>query len=174
METIPAFDISLNKWKTIKTLSDPNIATNNGYPEPRKFHSCVQQQTDNGIEVVIAGGSKADSVYLDDIWKLNLTTHQWTKFAQTSLPYQLFFHDAATNGNGCMYTFGGTTQRSDRMNDLHKMWIKIPKLSEISWEAMIHYWPRLYSMEPEKLRLLGVPDEFVNRVVRSQRVQYDF
>lgn len=168
--SIPAFDYHLNKWIFIPTKPD----SSNGYPEPRKFHSCIQQETKNGIEVVIVGGYKAESVYFDDVWKLNLTTHQWTCFAQTKLPYKLYFHDASSSRNGCMYIFGGTTHSGTRTNDLHKMWTKIPKLSEISWEAIMHYCPKLTSIQSEKLIEIGVPLEFVNRATRSQKVQCDF
>lgn len=170
LESIPAYDIRLNKWIHIHTYPDPYA----GYPEPRKFHSCIQQTTDNGIEIIIAGGYKTDTVLFDDVWKLNLTTHRWTCYAQTKLPYKLYFHDATSTRNGCMYLFGGTTHTQNRTNDLFKMWTKIPKLKEICWEAIVHYCPKLTTIDSNKLIENGIPIEFVNRAIRSQKVQYDF
>lgn len=173
LETVPAYSFDENKWIYIKTKADPNTQTNGGYPEPRRFHSCIQQDTDDGIEVVIAGGYISQGKYLNDIWKLNLRTHQWQRFAQTQLPYSLFFHDAATTGNGSMYIFGGVTgQTTLRTNDLHKMWTKIPKLSEISWEALIHYRPSLLDKNKPELLEIGVPQKFAERVARGRSVGY--
>lgn len=174
MESIPAFDYALNKWTFIRTKPDNNVEANGGFPQPRKFHSCVQQDTENGLEVIVAGGYKSDGIYFDDVWKLSLENQQWMRFSQTSLPHQLYFHDATSYRNGCMYIFGGTTHSGTRTNDLHKMWVRIPKLSEICWEAVLHYWPKLPSADSKKLLHIGIPQEFVNRTVRSQRVQCDF
>lgn len=98
MDTIPAYNFAENKFIYIETKPDPFVTANGGYPEARRFHSCVQQQGEDGvIEVIIAGGSKQTGlspIYFDDIWKFNLKTHQWQLLTQTKLPYVLFFHDA--------------------------------------------------------------------------------
>lgn len=171
LEKVPAFDFTLNKWTTIHTKPDPNAKDNGGYPQPRKFHSCVQQQTEEGIEVIVAGGFQSE-VQFDDIWKLNLGTHQWTLYAQTKLPKKLHFHDAAITDNGCMYVFGGIS--GSRNNDLHRMWLKIPKLSDICWEALQHYQPMLSKAESHTLLQMGVPRKYAAQVERSKPVPYDF
>lgn len=172
LEKVPAFDFTRNKWTTIRTKSDPNAKDNGGYPEPRKFHSCVQQCTADGIEVIIAGGFQSDAIQFDDIWKLNLRTYQWTRYAQTKLPRKLHFHDAAIANNGCMYVFGGIS--GTRNNHLHKMWLKIPKLSDMCWEALQHYHPALSKAEKTTLLQAGVPHNYAAQVERAKAVVYDF
>ncbi|XP_054746018.1 kelch domain-containing protein 10 homolog, partial [Anastrepha obliqua] len=66
--------------------------------------------------------------------------------SNSSLPKALYFHVAAHSQNGCMYIFGGIEydeKRIRRCNDLYKMWMTIPLLSEICWEAVLHYRPNL-------------------------------
>lgn len=174
LEMMPTFDISLNKWTTIKTKPDPNAKDTAGYPEPRKFHSCVQQCTPDGIEVIIAGGFQSDRIQFDDIWKLNLRTYQWTRYAQTKLPKKLHFHDAAIAKNGCMYIFGGIFGGMSRNNHLHKMWLKIPKLSDMCWEALQHYHPTLSKANPSTLLQSGIPHTYAAQVERAKAVVYDF
>lgn len=172
LEKVHAFDLTLNKWTIVRTKPDPDTKDNAGYPEPRKFHSCVQQDTPNGIEVIIAGGYFSDAIQFDDIWKLNLRTHQWTRFAETKLPKKLHFHDAAMASNGCMYVFGGIA--GSRNNHLHKMWTKIPKLSDMCWEALQHYHPSLSKIDKTTLLEHGVPQKYATQVEQAKPVVYDF
>lgn len=178
LETVPAFDIKKSKWITIKTRPDAN-AKLPGFPQPRKCHSCIQYDTPNGIEVIIAGGYYEDQKFFKDIWKLNLRTYQWQLFQATALPQPLYFHDAATSGNGLMYIFGGIGVSNDlissaRTNDIYKMWTTIPKLSEMCWEALIHYHPQMPKMNRGELLEAGIPPKFAERAVRGQNVLIDF
>lgn len=196
LETIPAFDLKHNKWIQIKTKPDPKVRAP-GYPEPRKCHSCIQYNTDDGIEVVITGGYYDDQKFFNDIWKLNLRTFQWTIFQSTTLPYPLYFHDAATSGNGLMYIFGGikiinrnvnntsnnnynnnnintNSSTSSRTNDIHRMWVTIPKLSEICWDALLFYNPSIPNLERSYLLQSGIPSKYVERAVRGQNALFDF
>lgn len=178
LEIVPAFDLRLNKWISIKTQADPSVKLP-GYPAPRKCHSCVQYETPNGIEVIIAGGYFEDQRFFDDIWKLNLRTHQWQLFQTTTFPRALYFHDAATSGNGKMYVFGGISvgeglENSTRINDIYKIWTTIPKLSEIAWDAVIYYHPDLPNRERTELLELGIPPKFANRAIRGQTIFPDF
>lgn len=178
LETVPTFDIKQSKWISIKTKPDPN-AKEPGYPEPRKCHSCVQYETSDGIEVVIAGGYFEDQKFFKDIWKLNLRTYQWRQFQTTTLPQALYFHDAATSGNGLMYVFGGigvnsSLTSSARTNDIYKMWTTIPKLSEMCWEALVHYYPQMPKLEKTQLMEAGIPPKYAERAVRGQSIIIDF
>lgn len=164
LDQIPAYSLTENRFRYIKTKPDSQVTANGGYPEARRFHSCTQQIGDNGIDVIIAGGFKAPNVYLDDIWKFNLRTYQWTLYKQTKLPYKLYFHDAASTGNGLMYIFGGVSGRAEnRTNDLHKMWVQIPALSEICWDAITYYHPTISSRSKEDLLRVGIPLKFAER-----------
>lgn len=178
LDVLPAFSLELNKWEHIKTFSDP-LAPVPGYPSPRKCHSCVQYTIDDGdVEVVITGGYFEDTQFFNDIWKLNLRTLRWQLFQTARLPYPVYFHDAATSGNGLMYVFGGIEVRdadmttTTRTNEMYKIWTSLPKLSEICWEAMLRYHPTLPAWGREKICEMGVPQKFADRVDRSSYVRY--
>ncbi|XP_055607605.1 kelch domain-containing protein 10 homolog [Uranotaenia lowii] len=168
LATIPTYDLKENVWSYTETKRDPSLPPP-GVPAARKCHSCVQYHTDNGIEIIVAGGYAGRS-HFGDIWKLNLSTFEWRLMQKSSLPYPLFFHDAASSSAGCMYIFGGikfsrnarVTQM--RTNVVFKTWMTIPKLSEICWEAMLHYYPGLPEVKRESLLELGIPIKFVQRV----------
>lgn len=175
LETIPAFDLKQSKWISIKTKPDPKSGI---YPEPRKCHSCIQYDTPDGIDIIIAGGYFEDQKFFKDIWKLNLRTYEWKKYHAT-MPKPLYFHDAATSGNGLMYIFGGISVGNDlmtssRTNDVYKMWTTIPKLSEICWEAVVHYYPHISKLEKVELFQAGIPPKFAERAALGQRVALDF
>ncbi|XP_049295093.1 kelch domain-containing protein 10 homolog [Anopheles funestus] len=165
LSNIPVYDMKANKWEYLLTKPDP-LANSPGIPTARKCHSCVQIRTDQGVEVVVAGGYDGVNYY-NDIWKLNLSTMQWKKMQKSNLPYPLFFHDAAITSDGCMHIFGGikySNNTSVRTNTLYRMWTTIPRLSVIAWEALLHYIPSLPSRRPEELLEAGIPRQFVERV----------
>ncbi|XP_062522756.1 kelch domain-containing protein 10-like [Corticium candelabrum] len=61
-------------------------AMSDGFPSPRRFHSCAKY----GDNVYMCGGTTfLDHIY-NDVWRLDLTTFQWTKMWQT-LPTPVFF-----------------------------------------------------------------------------------
>lgn len=65
-----------------------------------------------------------------------------------------------------MYIFGGiyATDEVERSNDIHSMWVCVPKLSEICWEALLHYNPDIVVTSPSKLLNMGLPRSFVQRL----------
>lgn len=177
LEHIPVFSFELQQWTVLHSKPDPSLPPP-GYPQSRKCHSCVQYETDNGIEVVIAGGFFEDLEFFDDIWKLNLSTLQWSLFKTATLPHPLYFHDAATSGNGLMHIFGGVEVKgldsdpenevyeSERTNEVYSMWTTIPKLSEISWQAVLHYNPILPTYSLDQLLEMGISLKFASRISR--------
>lgn len=107
------------------------------------------------------------TTYFNDIWKLNLRTKQWYKIHSASLPRPLYFHSAAHAGNGCMYIFGGIEYSEKdmcRRNDLFKMWMTIPKLSDICWDAITYYNTNLHHFDRNTLLGAGIPERYVNRL----------
>ncbi|CRK98133.1 CLUMA_CG011501, isoform A [Clunio marinus] len=165
LKTIPVYDLKYNKWDKISTFPDPD----QGYPNPRKCHSLVQHtikdcdKTKEETFIFIAGGNCHEGP-LNDIWKMSLSSRQWICFRQTSLRTSLFFHDACITPDGAMYIFGGITTNLSRSNNLYKIWVKIPKLSVICWEAYLHYFPRIYRESREFMLKSGIPIYFTNRV----------
>ncbi|XP_053685473.1 kelch domain-containing protein 10 homolog [Sabethes cyaneus] len=165
LASIPTFDLKKNIWTYTVTKPDPKLPAP-GVPSARKCHSCVQYKTDNGTEIVIAGGYDG-RLYYGDIWKLNLSSFEWRLMQKSSLPYPLFFHGAAASSSGCMYIFGGiklSVTNNVRTNVIYKMWATIPKLSEICWEAIVHYSPSLTKTSKQKLLQIGIPAKFVERI----------
>lgn len=163
---LPAFDLEKNTWQVVKTKPDPQ--SNPGYPGARKCFSCVQFETvDGDIQVVIAGGND-NRKFFRDLWKLELKTMQWSLFRKTALPFPLHFHDAASTTDGCMYIFGGikvnASSTNSRINSIFKMWVTIPKLSHICFEALGHYYPHLWKRNKNELLELGIPSIFVNKL----------
>lgn len=89
------------------------------------------------------------------------------KIRTASLPNPMYFHSAADDGQGCMYIFGGIEYNNGdvkRSNSLFKMWMTIPKLSEICWEAVTHYNKNLHLFDAQLLRAEGIPDRFIDRL----------
>lgn len=162
LRQIPAYDLETNRWTKIDTKPDPKM--NPGYPVSRKCHSCSQF----GNIVVIAGGNNSRKAFRD-IWKLSLDTYQWSCImsGQSIFYSPLFFHDSSIDADGCMYIFGGIKLRNNtnvRTSVLHKMWITIPTLKAISWEAINFYSPRLKNLDRNTLLQMGIPVEFVARI----------
>ncbi|XP_054745546.1 kelch domain-containing protein 10 homolog, partial [Anastrepha obliqua] len=182
LQRIPAFNLITNRWEYFVTLPDRTSQTNltierqnSGYPNPRKCFSCVQHTKSNGeVEAFITGGLQADQVYFSDIWRLNFTTKQWTLIKTASPPKALYFHAAAHSQNGCMYIFGGIEydeKRIRRCNDLYKMWMTIPLLSEICWEAVLYYRPNLKLNGHSQLLKMGIPLRFAQRLWHSSKAK---
>ncbi|XP_063701497.1 kelch domain-containing protein 10 homolog [Culicoides brevitarsis] len=162
LRQIPAFDLDANVWVKITTKPDPKM--NQGYPTSRKCHSCSQY----GSNIVIAGGNNSRKAFRD-IWKLSLETGQWTCImsGQSIFYSPLFFHDSSIDNDGCMYIFGGIKLRNNtniRTSVLQKMWITIPSLKAICWEAINFYCPRLREIDRDTLLRMGIPVEFVARI----------
>lgn len=65
-----------------------------------------------------------------------------------------------------MYIFGGVThiKNNTRTNRIFKIWLTVPKLKEICWEAMLHYRKDIRQRSRSYLLEAGIPNEFVQRV----------
>ncbi|KAJ8680261.1 hypothetical protein QAD02_016048 [Eretmocerus hayati] len=160
-EEVPAFDTVSNRWLTLPTRQD----TERGFPAARRCHGLVQYQDSltRSVQVVISGGYDGFAYY-DDMWKLDLRTLQWTYLQ--SLPHPMYFHSTALTPRGQMYFFGGITKKGEevtRTADVHSVWIVIPKLSEICWEALNYYNPDLKKKSSIDLLSIGIPSNFVQR-----------
>ncbi|XP_078045183.1 scruin like at the midline [Augochlora pura] len=165
---IPAFDLEMNKWIVLNTYGDNDSDGDTLVPEPRRCHGSVQYTDEKTgvISVVISGGYNQDHVF-SDVWRLDLSLLQWTCLRKCILPRPLYFHSAALTPEGRMYIFGGIIKNNNevaRTDAVHSVWLKIPRLSEISWEALISYFPHLCRTSPHELLLIGIPIKFVERI----------
>lgn len=162
---IPAFDVEKNKWVVLKPHGD---STDNTVPEPRRCHGAVQYTDENtgAISIVISGGYNEDYIF-SDVWRLDLDRLQWTCLRKCVLPCPVYFHSAALTPEGCMYTFGGIIKKQNktiRTNAVHSVWLRIPKLSDICWEALNYYNKDLHLKPSSELLRMGVPQKYVNRI----------
>ncbi|CAK1545236.1 unnamed protein product [Leptosia nina] len=162
---IPMYDLDKNIWTILVPKADDTIK-NIVTPLPRKCHSAVQVETDSGVQVFVAGGTDGQGVF-EDIWRLNVSNLQWHLMQKTALPHPLYFHSSAVTSYGCMYVFGGIEPKEDatcRNNKLYKVWLCIPKLSEICWEAVVNCFPEMTERDRTNLLLMGIPRHFVDRL----------
>lgn len=134
------------------------------YPQPRRCHGLVQLKSGNKIYVYIICGL-GDEGMLNDLWRLELSTLQWTLIKNDVLPRGLYFHSTALSYHGKMFIFGGVEDSRDlrRTNDIYCAWMCIPKLSEICWEAVLYYIG-YKNVKKTILKQLKVPQRFINRL----------
>ncbi|XP_057322186.1 kelch domain-containing protein 10 homolog [Microplitis mediator] len=165
---ISAFDIEKCRWKIIDTLGDENHIPQ--YPSERD-HFGVTSYTDPGsgeINVIISGGTVDNNRdTFNDVWRLNLTSLKWTCLERfgTVLPCHIDSHSMTVSPAGKLFTFGGyifnnDTQQGLCLSTLHSTWLRIPKLTDICWEAVFHYYPNLKAMTDKEIKSLGIPPHF--------------
>ncbi|XP_057331203.1 kelch domain-containing protein 10 homolog [Microplitis mediator] len=164
---IPAFDLEERCWKKVNTYGDENHIQH--YPAPREsFGITSYTDPDSGeINVIISGGQDVNNRF-NDIWKLNLTTLKWTCLERFGavLPHYVSNNSMAVSPAGQLFTFGGFIFSDDMeqgtcLSTLHSTWLRIPKLTDICWEAVFHYYPNLASMTEGELKSLGFPLQFL-------------
>ncbi|XP_018320085.1 kelch domain-containing protein 10 homolog isoform X2 [Agrilus planipennis] len=167
---IPVFNIETRQWQKIRTKRDPQTRAHSPYryvgvPLPRRCHGAVQIQTENDIHVFVTGGYDGDLVF-DDLWRLELSTMQWRLIERCTLPWPTYFHSASVTPEGKLYVFGGiyADENIRRNNDIVSTWLCIPKLSEMCWEALLHYYPKIVNCPKNKLINAGLPRHFVQRL----------
>ncbi|XP_034231611.1 kelch domain-containing protein 10 [Thrips palmi] len=164
-QDIPALNLETNSWETIRTKPDERLS-DFGFPAPRRCHGCVQLPPEFNTKkgsVIISGGYNGSTMY-GDVWRLDLNDMQWHFMTRCVLPRPVYFHSAAVTPAGRMFTFGGILENGIRTNEVCAAWVRIPKLSEISWEAVLYYSPRIASEPRHKLINMGFPKEFVDRL----------
>lgn len=170
---IPAYDLKTNRWMTLNTLGDPNSRNDNDQstnevPRPRRCHGSVQYTDENtGVTTVVISGGYNGSQVFNDIWKLDLKLLQWTRLNQCKLPRPVYFHSTALTPVGRMYAFGGIIRKRDeaeRTDAVLSVWLTIPKLSEICWEAINYYYPNLQYHTTDDLLRVGIPMKYVRRL----------
>ncbi|GBP14517.1 Kelch domain-containing protein 10 homolog [Eumeta japonica] len=162
---MPVFDLKTKTW-SMETPKGDDSFKGPICPMPRKCHSAVQIDTPNGAQVFVVGGTDGNLAF-QDIWRLQLPEMQWTIMRKCVLPKPIYFHSATVTSSGCMYIFGGIESdelEGVRTNNLYKIWLSIPKLSEICWEAVVHYNPVLARYGKTRLAEAGIPLRFVQRL----------
>jgi hypothetical protein len=162
---IPVFDLKTKSW--IKLKSNPK-SSKSAIPAARKCHGCVKTSTN---QVFIMGGSDGELIF-KDIWKFDLTSSTWTKMA-IEMPSPLYFHGMTISPVGKVTIFGGVYRimanqmdTNVRTNDLHEVWLEIPPLEELAWNAVVSSIDsgKLRSCSRSQLAELGIPSKIINRL----------
>lgn len=153
LNEIPVFSILDNTWDICETTSPD-------YPESRLCHGCVQM----GNDVYLYGGHN-NALIFDDIWKIDLKQLTWTRLEAT-LPIPIHFHSVTLSKEGQVFIFGGVTNTHEeiRTNDVYSMWLKIPSLSQMSWQALTMYIPNIGLLDKHSLFQAGVPMCYLNEL----------
>lgn len=156
LDKIPSYDVNCGVWQEIQTKPDKT----NGFPRTRKCHSCSLFKN----EAYICGGIDGMDI-IDDIWKLNLQTFEWTKLP-TILQLPVYFHSADITPDGCMYVFGGVTKVDDvRTNCVQRIWLTLPSLQELCWENMCSKFD-MNKLQRKRSELfeIGIPMHYIERL----------
>ncbi|CAH0555395.1 unnamed protein product [Brassicogethes aeneus] len=167
LQCIPTFNVEKKCWKKLPTIRDPH----KGVPAPRRCHGTVQINSDPGVQVFVTGGHDGENVF-NDLWRLDLATMQWTCFDFCQLPIRTYFHATAVSPEGRIYVFGGINTINDnvvRNNLIYSTWLCIPKLSEMCWEAVLHYSPNIVKSKQEDLIDIGLPRHFIQRLGKKDK-----
>lgn len=163
-----AFNIIRREWECFTTHPDPMLVDRrirSGYPAPRRCHSAIQVPGTN-LSVLILGGYDGTSMF-GDAWKLDLVTLQWTKVFDSSVPRPVYFHSSAATSKGQMFTYGGIVEKGHtivRTSDMYSIWLCVPKLKDICWEAILYYHKDLHTLSKPELLSFGLPNEFVQKL----------
>ncbi|XP_060529523.1 kelch domain-containing protein 10 homolog [Cylas formicarius] len=170
LSEIPTFDMEKRQWLRLRTLE----AGGYGVPSPRRCHGAVQVESDGDLNVFVTGGQDGENIF-NDLWRLNLKTLQWTFFERCELPRPMYFHATAVTPEGRLYVFGGIYSVNDqvhRSNAVYTSWLCIPKLSEMCWQSVLHYSPRILDYSSDDLINAGLPKRFVHRLDRKKVCAY--
>ncbi|XP_022179263.1 kelch domain-containing protein 10-like [Myzus persicae] len=169
-EKIQVFDISTNKWQYFKTLPDiKNLSS--PYPANRCYYGWAQCVTQP--EYVYMSGGSDNLNFFSDIWRLNLNTLQWCNLMPCKLPKSMFLHSSTVVPSGRIYFHNGIVS-TDSINvhqkdDILCAWVKIPKLIDICWDAMLYYFKnQLFKLSIEDLENLGLPSEYYERIIKAK------
>ncbi|CAB0029666.1 unnamed protein product [Trichogramma brassicae] len=166
---IPAFDILTKKWMKLHAHGDMGQL----FPAPRRCHGLVQFVDDktNSNIVVISGGYNGTQVFCD-LWRLDLSNLQWTCLKMCKLPQPTYFHSTTLTPAGQMFTFGGIVKKDNevaRTDEIFSVWLTVPKITEMCWEALNFYYPHLKKVPSLDLLKIGIPSKFVQRLECASR-----
>ncbi|XP_057322189.1 kelch domain-containing protein 10 homolog [Microplitis mediator] len=166
---ISAFDLENCCWKKVDTYGDEDYIPH--YPVATcDFAVTSYTDPDSGeMNVIISGGLvRGHKDALNDVWRLNLTSLKWTCLERfgTVLPCPVNGHSMTISPDGKLFTFGGYIFNNDTeegicSSTLHSTWLRIPRLEDICWEAVFHYYPNLISMTDKEIIALGIPPQLL-------------
>lgn len=100
-----------------------------------------------------------------------MRTMQWKLIQTSSLPTRVHSHSAGHTENGCMYIYGGSTitdeMRVQVNTNVHKMWLTIPKLKDMCWDAVTYYNDNLDGADYKALHSVGIPPNCIDSLPKK-------
>lgn len=161
LEEIPVFDVDKKVWEIVRSIKDDI----HGYPAQRQFHSIARIPGTNSF--ILIGGVHGHEEIYDDCWRLDISSLSWKKISSLQLCTPVFFHGTGVTSSGRMASFGGVVKKGGslgRVAIIQSAWICIPKLKDITWEAVIHYGiiQALTALQFKQLRL---PKEYYSKLL---------
>lgn len=154
-EAVPVIDVELRCWTRRPCVRDSRY----GYPAARRCHSCVQL----GHVVYVCGGYNGHTIF-GDLWMIDLLTMQWTRLPAV-LPEPVYFHSAGVTSSGLMVVHGGVVQIDTRRSSkVFAVWLQVPPLKELCWQALIDTQPAVLRQSRQSLLETGVPPDLVARL----------
>jgi len=177
-QKLHVFSLNTNEWEYCETLPDLQSRSMD-YPDNRVHYAWTQSKIKTKY-VFMCGGFN-DKVFFTDVWRLNLSTFQWRNLVQCKLPKPTFFHSLTITNAGRMYYLDGmvgnclpgnccgSTSRLRENRVIASAWIKIPKLSDMCWDAVLHYFKtKLFAMSEEELITLGLPYVYCKSIMTAK------
>lgn len=166
LEEIPVFDLDKKVFEMVRSIKDDI----HGYPAPRQFQSSARIPGTNSYILIGGFGSEetnGSEIIHDECWRLDLSSLSWKKIPSLQLCIPVFFHGTDVTPSGRMVTYGGVANKGTargRVSIIQSAWICIPKLKDITWEAVIHYGiiQALTSLQFKQLRL---PNEYYSKLL---------
>lgn len=105
--------MELRRWIVLKTYGTLSQNGHRTWPSARRCHGLVQYTDEDGtVYAVISGGYNGTDAF-GDVWKIDLSTMQWTCLTSCVLPSPIYFHSASITPQGQMFIFGGIVQQRD-------------------------------------------------------------
>ncbi|KAH0561321.1 kelch domain-containing protein 10 homolog [Cotesia glomerata] len=158
-DTIPQFDLKEFTWKMVNTHGDESKVVH--FPEKILDYNVTQYRNPltGDMNAILTGGySKSNGIY-SDVWKLNLTSFKWKYLGL--MPSEIGDkHSTTVSPYGQLFVFGGVIRNSNGVDTcssaVYSTWLSIPKLEDICWLAVLHYYPNLALKTKEEVMSLGI------------------
>ncbi|CAF4719053.1 unnamed protein product [Rotaria sp. Silwood1] len=173
LENLPAFDLTTQTWSFVHTNPDPM----HNFPQARKFHSIFPFHKN---QIIMFGGAYFDQTTghhvstSGNLWIFNFEKLEWSMLQSLNMIKSTYFHAAAINERGEIWSHGGVIQdstRNDHTNEtrittLYKMHSRVLNLSEISWNYFLNCLSDRTSLvkQPQLMVQLHIPARFIERI----------
>lgn len=176
LKRLPVFSLTTHKWSFVLTNPDPM----HNFPLARKFHSILPFHEN---QVIMFGGAYFNPslnrhILCDErIWLFDFDKFEWSILSSLSMPQPTYFHAAAINERGEIWTHGGVVAdqkptddpsnfSEKRITTLYTMNTRVLNLSEISWNRFLNLLSDRSCLLDDVLLMdqLLIPRRFIERV----------